>query len=250
MSTTSPVRDLMGRLPEPGLEATLAGIRLGLVPIEVLADLLAGWPLLVLDEIEPATGPRPLLLRADTGDVLVAAFTSPDRVGTHADPSRRLRWLSGGTIARGARPGVGLTLNPGSEPAVAVGPDALEQLRRVQPSVALQTPGSRALTELERAIVEANAGLTDAAGLARAALSAHVVLLSTTDPGTSGLAPTFAGGPAGRRLLAWTDPGLARSTARGWAVTVAVADLPQLLGETPALLVNPGTGLERTILAG
>lgn len=249
MTGAGPVRDLMGRLPEPGLEATLAAIRLGLIDVGVLSELLTGWPLLVLDDIEPAAGPRPLLLRADTGVVLVAAFTSPDRIGAHADPLRRPRWLSGGAIAQGAKPGVGIAINPGSEPAIAVGPDAVEQLRRAQPSVARRTPGSRVLTALEHAIVEANAGLIGAESLARTATDAQVVLLSTSDPGSSGLAPAFGVGPAGRHLLAWTDPGLVRSTARGWAVTVVVGDLPQLLGEAPAVLLNPGTGLERALTA-
>jgi hypothetical protein len=250
MSVANPVQALLGRLPEPGLEATLAAIRLGLVPAAEAIRLLTGWPLLVLDTPDPSTV-EPLLLRGDTGAVVVAAFTSPDRIGSHADAARRPRWLPGGIIARGAQPGVGVAINTGTEPSLLVGPDIVDQLRGLPAQIVQKTPGSRALTALELAIVRANAGAGDAHDVAAEIADADLHVHSSTDPASA--APRLAVNTStpSPSVLAWTDRTLFHGDPeRVWAITVKGRDLYQLTGGPVAITLNPGTGLQFLLAAG
>ena len=244
MNGPNPVQALMGRLPEPGLEATLAAVRLGMVPVSEVLTILPGWPLLVLDTPTPETV-EPLLLRGNTGDVFVAVFTSPDRAGSHADPARRFRWFPGGVIARGARPGVGVAVNIDSEPSLLVAPDTVAQLRQMPAKIVERTPGSRALTAIENAIVAANAGRSSVDEVRGALFDADLVLLSSTDPGSRDPSPAFSVGSSDRSLLAWTDPGLVRPMPdKGWAVTLQGRHLPRFLDGAATITLNPGTGLQ------
>jgi hypothetical protein len=244
MTEPSPVVALMGRLPEPGLEATLVAVRLGMVPAEVVLRPLSGWPLVVLDDAG-TPGLAPLLLEADDGSVLVAAFTSPDRIGSHADASRRARLVAGGLLARGARDGVGIWINPGSQPSMIVAPDQVAALRAVPPEVVAHTPGSRPLTALEAAIAAANAGLGAPEQVAEAALDADLTVLSTTDPAEGGLSLLHGEGPAGETLLAWTGQAWTHPlTERGWGIRYTGRDLQDFLGRPTAITLNPGTGMQ------
>jgi len=242
VNEANPVIAMMGRLPEPGFEATLAAIRLGMVPAEVAMRPLTGWPLIVLDDVD-APGIAPLLLEGKDGAVLVAAFTSPDRIGARADATRRPRLVAGGLIARGAKPGVGIWINPGTEPSMIVAPDHVAQLRGMTPEIVAHTPGSRPLTPLETAIEAANAGLGDREAVAREFLDAEITVLSTTDPAAGDLTLLFGAGPAGDTLLAWTGPAWTHGVReRGWGVRYTGRDLYAFLGAPTSITINAGTG--------
>jgi len=244
MTEPNPVVTLMGRLPEPGLEATLAAVRLGMLPPEAVLRPLTGWPLVVLDD-SAASGLAPLLLEGGDGSVLVAAFTSPDRIGAHADAGRRPRLVAGGLIARGAKEGVGIWINPGSQPSLIVAPDQVAALRELPPELVAHTPGSRPLTPLESTIAAANAGLGAAQDVADAVLDADLTVLSTTDPATGEVALLFGEGAPGDTLLAWTGQAWTHAlTERGWGIRYTGRDLLAFLGAPTAITLNPGTGMQ------
>jgi hypothetical protein len=244
--TEGPFAALLGRKQEPGLESAVLSARLGAVPLDQVLPSIASWPLIVLSSDDYRLGPdhlRPTLVKGSDGIPAVAAFTSPDRIGRFiADGVEPVR-LPGRLLARGIKPGVGIVINPESEPSILVPPSAIATLAASTGELVARPPGSRELSTLERAIASWYAA-TGSREEVMAAIADSPLSLATSVEPTSGRQPDFAsmGDDAERRFLAWTDPALARGLPESvWWVTVPGRDLPQLLGTT-RVHINPSTG--------
>lgn len=247
MSTPeSPFAALLGRRQEPGLESAVLSARLGAVPLDQVLPSVASWPLIVLSSDDYRLGPdhlHPTLVRGSDGIPAVAAFTSPDRVGRFLVDGVEPVRLPGRLLARGIKPGVGIVINPESEPSILVPPAAIEILAASPGELVARPPGSRELSALERAIASwyATTGSRDDV---LAAVGDSPLSLATSVEPTSDRRPDFASiaDDGERRFLAWTDPSLARGMPEPvWWVAVQGRDLPQLLAHT-RVLINPGTG--------
>jgi hypothetical protein len=242
----SPFTALLGRAAEPGLESAVLAARLGAVLLDQVLPSVASWPLIVLSSDDYRLGPEhlhPTLVQGSDGIPAVAAFTSPDRVGRFLVDGVGPVRLPGRLLARGIKPGVGIVINPESEPSILVPPSAIETLAASAGDLVARPPGSRELSALERAIASWYAASGSRDEVIAAIADSPLSLATSVEP-TGGRHPDFAsiGDDAERRFLAWTDPRLSRGLPESvrW-VTVPGRDLPQFLGMTRVHL-NPGTG--------
>lgn len=245
MTAANPVLTLLGRPAEPGFESTLTAWRLGAVPLSGVLATLSGWPVLVLTYADSSTL-EPLMLQSASGTPLVAAFTSPDRIGEHARPDLRPMWVRGGILAAGAQGGAGIVLNPGSQPTCEIPAADLAAVQSGSPEPASSAPGSRALTALELAVVRLAAGAGTRDDAVAAAVDQQLIVASSTDPGRGDLELATSPEPHGTALLAWTHEKLVRGLdpATTWLVGAPSTDLPAMLPDAPSIRVDPGTVFE------
>jgi hypothetical protein len=246
----SPFESLLGRAPEPGLESSLLAVRVGAVPLDEVLPSIASWPLIVLSTEDYRLGPnhlRPTILQGSDGVPAVAAFTSPDRIGRFVRDAVHPVRLPGRLLAEGVKPGVGIVVNPESEPSVAISPRLIQVLSHSSIELVARPPGSRELSRLELAIAAGHATTGTRDEILAAVGDSQLSLATSVEP-TRGQRPDFASTGEGAELsyLAWTDPSLARHLpARVWWVTVRGGDLPKLLGSA-RVHINPGTGFSFT----
>ena len=248
-ATESPWQAMLGRPPEPGIESAILAARVHATSVTSILPALAAWPLIALSTDDYRLGPehlKPLVIAHPDGTPLIALFTSPDRVGRFATPDVQPLRITAGVVASGAGAEVGIVVNPETEPTLLLPPQGVAALRAIPPSSPEAPVGSRALSDLELAIIANYAGKGSRDAVLAALPAATLYLASETDP-SSGAEPRFAvvTDAAGRFLAAWTDPGLVRQvTTSATLVKMTGRDIPNFVGDELVVRINPGTAFD------
>jgi hypothetical protein len=245
----SPFAEMLGgRGPHPGIESAVLAARLGVAPVEAILADLGSWPLLTLSTDDPRDGLdqiRPLLLQGADGIPVIACFTAPDRARAFARPDLFPVRVPGFILAAGARPGVGIVVNPGSQPAIAIAPEEIAGVAVARPEPTPDPAGSRALHPAELALAAAARGAGSPAELRARLRDAQLFVASGTDPGMG--APTLATESAGgvESVLVWTDRDLITQVPEPhWLIAATGRDLPTMLRAGTRVRVDAGTVFE------
>jgi hypothetical protein len=245
----SPFAEMLGgRGPHPGIESAVLAARIGIVPVEAILEDLGSWPLLTLSTDDPRGGLdhlRPLLLQGPDGIPVIACFTAPDRARAFAKPDLFPLRVPGYVLAAGARPGVGIVVNPGSQPAVSVAPEQVAGMAQARPEPTPDPAGSRSLHPAELALAAAARGAGSPAELRERLRDAQVFVASGTDPAAG--APTLATESTGgvEFVLVWTDRDLtAQVPDPHWLIAASGRDLPTMLRPGARVRIDPGAVFE------
>ena len=248
MTTTpdSPFFDLLGRRPEPGIESTILAVRIGALPIDAALSAMADWPFIALNQ--ETDGFAPLVVDSLNGP-RIALFTSPDRVGGFARGSVTAQRVPGRLIADGARGGVGVVVNPGSEPVLDIDNAALATMRSTPRGFDPRPPGSAELTPLEQTMAACWSGFATSADVYAALGEAEILTASEADPVDG--KPRFATLDAGEltAVAAWTSRAFMNGVPESATVVTTLGhELRTLLGDVTVCL-NPRSGIQTVIPA-